>query len=71
MEKLHVGHLGIVKCRERARQSVWWPGLSTQLKKLVESCDTCARERINHKEPLIPSEFPERPWEVIGTDLFE
>lgn len=71
LEKLHVGHLGIVKCRERARQAVWWPGLSTQLKNLVESCDICARERVNHKEPLIPSDFPERPWEVIGTDLFD
>lgn len=66
-----MGHLGIVKCHEGARQAVWWPGLSTQLKNLVESCDTCARERTHHKEPLISSDFPERPWDVLGTDLFE
>lgn len=71
LEKIHVGHLGIVKCRERAKQAVWWPGLSTQLKNLVEKCDICTRERSHHKEPLIPSDFPERPWEVLGTDLFE
>ena len=71
MEKLHAGHFGIVKCRERARQSVWWPGLSTQLKNLVEACDTCARDRVHHKEPLMPSDIPERPWEVVGADLFE
>ena len=31
LEKLHTGHQGITKCREQARQSVWWPGLSSQL----------------------------------------
>ena len=44
LEKLHTGHQGITKCRKRARQSVWWPGLSTQLHQLVEGCETCAKE---------------------------
>ena len=53
LEKLHTGHQGIVKCRERARQSVWWPGLSTQLMQLVKNCRECCREQKQPAEPLI------------------
>uniref|UniRef100_A0A3B1ISF7 Gypsy retrotransposon integrase-like protein 1 n=1 Tax=Astyanax mexicanus TaxID=7994 RepID=A0A3B1ISF7_ASTMX len=70
LAKLHEGHQGVVKCRERARQSVWWPGLSQQLNELVLNCRTCIKERTNHTEPLIPTDLPERPWQKLGTDLF-
>ncbi len=70
LARLHEGHQGVAKCRERARQSVWWPGLSQQLNELVLKCHACIKERTNHTETLIPTEFPERPWQKLGTDLF-
>ncbi|XP_018405250.1 PREDICTED: uncharacterized protein K02A2.6-like [Cyphomyrmex costatus] len=62
LQKIHEGHLGINKCRDRARQSVWWIGLSTQLANLIENCPACIEERGNRKEPFTREEFPDRPW---------
>ena len=45
LDRVHEGHLWIAKCRERAKTSVWLPGLSTQIKSMVENCQTCARHR--------------------------
>lgn len=50
LNKIHNGHLGFNKCRSRAAQSIWWIGLSTQLKNLVEFCPKCVEHRVNHKK---------------------
>lgn len=68
--KLHEGHQCVVKCRERAQQSVWWPGLSQQLNEVVLNCRACRQERQNHREPLMPSPYPGKPWQNCGADLF-
>ena len=70
LDALHEGHQGMTRCRERARETVWWPGLSGQLNELVRNCKTCIKERGNPVEPLMSSELPERPWQKVGSDLF-
>lgn len=70
LQKLHEGHLGVTKCRGRAKQTVWWPGLGSQLNDMVLNCRTCIQERRNVKEPLMPTEMPDRPWQTLGADLF-
>lgn len=70
LSKLHEGYLGIIKCRKRAKQSVWWPGLNRKLTKMIENCLTCACERTNFREALLPTKFPSRPWSIVGADLF-
>lgn len=71
LERLHDAHQGITKCHERAKASVWWPGLSQQLDKVVKKCPTCIKERINPADPVIPSDLPDHPWQKVAADLFE
>jgi transposase InsO family protein len=69
LERIHGGHQGITKCRMRARESVWWPGISTQIEEMIKRCQVCIPEATVRHEPLRPSEFPERPWQKVGMDL--
>lgn len=71
LAKIHEGHLGINKCRARAKESVWWPNISVQIKELVGNCDRCIQIRQNPAEPLMPHDPLDRPWKTVGIDLFE
>ena len=63
---IHEEHQGITKCRERAKQSVWWPGLSKQIEHLVDKYDKCSKERHNRAEPMISSDVPERCSKLLA-----
>ncbi|GBM78619.1 hypothetical protein AVEN_94585-1 [Araneus ventricosus] len=71
LKAIHEGHLDITKCRARAKESIWWPGLSTQIQRMISSCDSCSKQQVYHKELMIKSEFPERPWQRVGVDLLK
>ena len=67
---LHAGHQGITKCRERAKASVWWPGLGRQITETVRSCKICCKFGCQPVEPLLSTPFPQLPWQKVGMDLF-
>ena len=69
LDSIHQGHLGITKCRARARQAVWWPGLSVQIQQMVSKCMVCAKLQPTPRETLMPSSIPKRPWERVAMDL--
>ena len=70
IQSLHSGHLGLNKCRERAKSTVWWPRISKDLEQAVRSCAFCNKHRsAQRKEPLMATPLPERPWERVGADL--
>ena len=71
LAKIHTGHQGIERCRMRVATSVWWPGVSQEVREVVERCKECTKEAPKRKEPLIITPLPEYPWQMVGVDLFE
>jgi hypothetical protein len=69
---IHDGHCGIVKCIERAKQAVYWPGYVNDIQDMVESCSICQESRRANSQPeMHPREVPLYPFQEIGTDLYE
>ena len=69
---LHAAHLGKDSMLRRAREIVYWPGMNNELQQIAESCDICLKMAPKQcKEPLMPRDRGERPWQNVGCDLFE
>lgn len=72
LRRIHEGHLGIEKCKRRARQAVFWPGINVHIEKYLSQCDVCLNHHYKQaKEPMMIAAHPTEPWEKVGTDLFQ
>ncbi len=70
-DQLHQGHQGIEKCKNRARQAVYWPGINYELAVLVSQCSTYLNYRNRQqKETLIQHKVPQQTWVKVSTDIF-
>ena len=47
------------------------PGLSREIQDLVQQCRVCTLHKENKPKLLIATPLPDRPWQVVATDLFE
>ena len=70
MEQIHDGHLGIEKCMLKARESVFWPGISNDICEAVEKCGICQVSSKAAKPVGNASDVPPHVWHSLGTDLF-
>lgn len=41
LQAIYTGHLGLNKCRERAKMSVWWLKTSREIKDFIKGCEFC------------------------------
>ena len=40
LQRIHAGHMGIIKCTQRAKEVVFWPGMSQEIANSVQKCQT-------------------------------
>ena len=72
LKLIHVSHEGIVKCKQRGRDILFRPGMSSQIEEKVSQCSLCAQfQRAQPREAMIIQDLPDRMWSKVGTDLFE
>ncbi|KAG0722364.1 Transposon Ty3-I Gag-Pol polyprotein [Chionoecetes opilio] len=71
LSRLHDSHRGIEATKRRARQTVWWPGIHSDITSTVRGCDACLEMLPSQpKEPLLSDPLPSRPFEEVSADLF-
>ena len=69
---IHEPHLGIVKSINRARDVLFWLGMTADIEQTVRACTICAAtQNANPKEPMLIPDIPNRPWSKLAADLFE
>ena len=70
-QKVHSAHLGVNACLRRARESVFWPGMVSELQQLITTCDVCCSlESKQQKETICQHALPMQPWQRVAVDLF-
>ena len=70
MTRCHATHIGIEGCLRRARETMYWPRMSSDLKDYISRCDVClAYQNAPQKETLMQHEITARPWAKVAADL--
>ena len=70
LNRIHYAHTGVVSSLSRARECMYWSGMSSEIQQFIEKCDVCRTfDKQQQKETLVPHEVPDRPWAKVVVDL--
>ena len=69
----HESHFGITRTKALCREAVWWPGMCSDVERLVHNCEACAVTDRGRKPyptpPLKPVPSPSTPWHTLALDI--
>ncbi len=72
LRHLHAAHQGTSAMEQRARATVYWPGMTKDIHDIRNSCSDCNRNAPSQAAMLpIPSNPPSTPFEAIFADFFQ
>jgi len=71
LDRLHSSHFGVNSTIRRAQSSVFYPGITKDIRNMINQCTVCqAFQHENQKETLLSHPVPSRPWQKVGIDIF-
>ncbi|KAK3089216.1 hypothetical protein FSP39_001808 [Pinctada imbricata] len=71
LTRIHSSHLGTDSCIRKARDSLFWPNMSTDIKEHISKCSLCNEiQPKQQQEPLMSHDVPNQPWSKLGVDIF-
>ncbi|XP_037804768.1 uncharacterized protein K02A2.6-like [Penaeus monodon] len=71
LSHLHDSHRGVEVTKRRARQTVWWPGINSDITNAVRSCEPCqVLLPSQQQEPMLTEDAPTKPFESVSADFF-
>ena len=72
LETLHAPHFGLQKTLLRAHTSVFWPGMTADIKTQISNCSACHKFQTKQPAETLRNELPTtQPWTCLATDNFE
>ncbi|XP_062619835.1 uncharacterized protein K02A2.6-like [Saccostrea cucullata] len=70
LHRIHSSHIGVEGRLRRARENLFWLGMTKDVKDFVTKCDTCRSfDDKQMKETLVIHDVPTRPWAKVASDL--
>ena len=74
LKQIHCGHLGIQKSQLRARDTIYWPGISQTIENIVSNQEMCLKFSANNRKQsphgTLGHEIPTIPWYKLTMDIF-
>ena len=65
------GHFGLDKNYLSMRRHFYWPGMKDLLKRYIQSCDYCQKNKSWNKKPLGNPQLQDQPqdtWQIVSLD---
>ena len=70
LDQLRTGHQGIVRTKQRARLTQYWPGIDNDIENVITACTTCQDYLpSNTKETIQQKPRPSYPFKEIAADF--
>ena len=70
LQRIYTSHKGVESCVRKARNILFWPQMSQDIKNHVSQCEVCNELKPNQtKKPMQFRNVSVRPWSKVAIDV--